>query len=71
MAMKKCLKCGSEDIDQGRLMSAGGVAYKSNLQRIMFVKDNCKSYACVSCGYVGSYIDEQYRNKIKRLRNKS
>jgi predicted nucleic-acid-binding Zn-ribbon protein len=65
MVMKSCPKCGSENIDHGRLLSAGGVGYKSDLQKVMFVKDNCTAYACMDCGYVESYVNTDYFTKLK------
>ena len=36
MTMKKCPKCGGEDIDKGRVMSAGTVTYKSDKHKVLF-----------------------------------
>lgn len=66
IAMDKCPKCGSKAIDSGKLMSAGGVGYKSDKQRVLFVKTNCKAYACFDCGYVESYVDLKYMSKFKK-----
>ena len=66
MAMNKCPKCGSTAIDTGNLNSAGAVAYKSDKHRVIF-KTNAKSYACLDCGYVETYVNSDYLERIKKL----
>ncbi len=65
-----CPKCGSRDIDQGRIYSAGAVAYRSDLQRHPFVSANCQSWICMDCGYTESFVGPEYRDKIRRMRNR-
>jgi predicted nucleic-acid-binding Zn-ribbon protein len=63
MAMTKCPKCGSDKIDPGHLYGAGAVAYKSDQHRLIF-KPTAKSYACLDCGYVETYVDPEYLKRI-------
>jgi len=65
MAMITCPKCGSEEIDQGTIDSAGPVAYRSSKQKTIFVKTNCRAYVCLSCGYAELFVDQAYRDKMK------
>ncbi len=64
MKMNECTKCGSRNIDQGRLYSAGGTAYKSEKHKIVF-KDNCIAYVCKDCGFVELYVEPEYLGKIR------
>lgn len=66
MAMKECPKCGSIKIDRGWILSAGKIAYKSDTQKYPFSGGNIRSYACTACGFVESYVDEQYLEKIRK-----
>ena len=68
MTMNKCPKCGCNEIDTGRIYSAGAVAYRSALQKHPFVKSNCVTYICLACGYAESYIDAEYLEKIKKMK---
>ena len=70
MTMSKCPKCGCEEIDTGRIYSAGPVAYKSRHQKSPFAKANCVSYVCMACGYTESYIEAEYLEKIKRMKSR-
>ncbi|MCP4581231.1 MAG: hypothetical protein GY839_06405 [candidate division Zixibacteria bacterium] len=65
MAMEKCPKCGSTDIDNGRMIGIDSIFYKSS-KHLFILKENCLSYACLTCGYIESYISEEYLNKIKQ-----
>ncbi len=67
MVMTKCPRCGSQDIDKGRILSAGPIAYHSEIHKYVF-KANCDSYCCLDCGYVETYVNEEYREKIKKGR---
>ena len=64
MCMATCPKCGGSEIDRGRVMSAGAITYKSNKHKVLF-NSNTRSYCCLSCGYVETYVDEAYRDRIK------
>lgn len=70
MTMTKCPKCGSTDIDKGRSMSAGAVAYLSDVQKTIFVGDNTATYLCMACGYTEMYVSDEYRNKIREKKQK-
>ena len=65
MSMSECPKCGSKKIDSGWILSAGKIAYKSDNQRYPFSGGNVRSYACTDCGYVESYVTEEYLEKIR------
>jgi len=65
MAMRECPKCRCIEIDSGWILSAGKIAYKSDGQKYPFSGGNCRTYVCTSCGYVESYVDSEYLNKIK------
>ncbi len=64
MAMTKCPKCGSEDIDLGYVQSAGTIGYKSDKHKIL-VNSNTRSYCCMACGYVETYVDQDYRDRVR------
>lgn len=64
--MCKCPKCGSSDIDSGWILSAGKIAYKSDKKRYPLSGGNVRSYACVNCGYVESFVSEEYFTEIKK-----
>ena len=66
--MKVCTRCGGRNIDQGRIYSAGAVAYRSDLQRHPFVKANCLTWVCMDCGYAESFVEPAYREKVRRMR---
>ena len=67
MTMQKCPKCQSSDIDAGKVMSAGGVSYKSDIHKVIF-DTNTTARACLDCGYVEIYVNRDYRDKIKEKR---
>ncbi len=64
MVMTKCPKCACTRIDSGRLMSAGGVTYKSD-KHMVVLNSNSRAYVCTNCGYVETYVDREYLAKIK------
>ena len=64
MAMEKCPKCGCTDIDKGRMIGLDSVFYKSD-KHLFVLKNNYVSYVCLDCGYVESYVSDEYRDKIK------
>jgi predicted nucleic-acid-binding Zn-ribbon protein len=64
--MEKCPKCGSDQIDRGKLWSAGGTAYKSDKHKIVF-KENSPAYVCMNCGFVELYVGSEYLDKIRKL----
>lgn len=63
--MSKCPKCGSEEIDSGWILSAGKIAYKSDKKNYPFSGGNVRSYACKNCGYVESFLGEEYLEQLK------
>jgi len=63
--MTICPKCNGKEIDQGTIDSAGPVAYRSGKQKTIFVKTNCRAYACLLCGYTELYVDQAYLEKMK------
>lgn len=63
----KCPKCDGQQIDRGRITSAGAVAYRTERQRHPFVSANLITYVCLSCGYSESYVDPKYLEKIKGM----
>ena len=65
MAMEKCPKCGCDEIDSGWILSAGKIAYKSDKLRYPFEGGNCKTYVCTGCGYIETYVQSEYLEKIK------
>ncbi len=67
MSMNRCPKCEGKNIDVGRITSAGAVCYRSDRQRTPFVKVNCLSYVCLDCGYLESFVEQPYLEKIKQM----
>jgi hypothetical protein len=65
MVMNRCPKCDGSEIDSGWILSAGKIAYKSDTQRYPFSGGNCRTYVCIDCGFVESYVDSEYLAKIK------
>ncbi len=64
MAMTTCSRCGSTEIDSGRLISAGDVLYHSARHTYAFLK-NQTAYVCLNCGYTELYVNPEYIEKIK------
>ena len=64
LEMIECPKCGSRDIDSGWILSAGKIAYKSDKKRYPFEGGNVRTYACVNCGYLESYVNAEYRRDL-------
>lgn len=65
MAMESCPKCGSAEIDTGAILSAGKISYKTDLQKHPFLGPNAVTYCYLQCGYTETYVDEEYRKKIR------
>lgn len=65
--MPECPKCGADQIDRGKITSAGAVAYKTDRQSHPFVAANVMTYVCLSCGYTESYVDPKYLAKVKGM----
>lgn len=63
--MTECPKCGATEIDSGWILSAGKIAYKSDTKRYPFSGGNVRSYACVKCGFVESYVCSEYLSEIE------
>lgn len=63
--MTECPKCGSNEIDSGWILSAGKIAYKSDKMRYPMEGGNVRSYACVQCGFVESFVSEEYLVKVR------
>ncbi len=66
MVMDKCPKCGNDNIDCGRIMSAGAIVYKTDKRRFGPLSSNCKTYVCMRCGYAETYVDSEYLDKIRQ-----
>lgn len=64
MAMKECPKCRGTEIDAGWILSAGKIAYKSDKMRYPMQGGNVRTFVCKGCGYVESYADREYLEKI-------
>ena len=64
MEMKKCTQCGNNEIDSGWILSAGKIAYKSDKLKYPIEGGNVRSYVCKKCGYVESYVSEEYLKEI-------
>ncbi|KAA3635915.1 MAG: hypothetical protein DWP97_03780 [Calditrichaeota bacterium] len=65
MQMKKCVHCGNENIDTGWILSAGKIAYKSDKLKYPLEGGNVRSFVCTKCGYLESYVSEEYLDKIE------
>jgi len=65
MAMNRCVKCQSEDIDRGWILSAGKVYYKSDVHKSLLMSARCKTFVCVNCGYSETYVDPGYFAKLR------
>lgn len=60
-----CVRCGSENLCYGHLGSTPNVFIPSGIFTIHGFKT--RSYVCVDCGYLGTYIS---RNRLEKLREK-
>ena len=65
MTMTKCPKCGCTDIDIGWPLSAGKITYKSDKMRLLSVGGLCRAYVCTECGYLESYVEADYLERVK------
>jgi len=63
--MKKCDKCGSVEIEKGRILSAGEIAYKSDKMKYPMQGGNVRTFVCLQCGFIESYVTEDYLEKIR------
>lgn len=68
--MNKCSKCSSNNIDTGRIVSAGAVGYQSNKHKNPFTAGRCITYACLDCGYSETYIEKEYLDKARGWQNR-
>lgn len=66
MTMKTCAKCGAAEIDQGWILSAGKIAYKSDQLKYSLQGGNVRTFVCIKCGYVESYVSPEYLEKLKQ-----
>ena len=66
MNIKKCDKCGALEIDVGWILSAGKIAYKSDKMKYPFEGGNVRSFVCIQCGYIESYVSKDHLDKIKK-----
>ena len=66
MTMLKCPKCGSDQIDKGKIISAGAITFQSGKQKHPFIKQNCTTYACVKCGFCETYVDTEYLEEMSK-----
>ena len=64
--MDKCPKCGSVDIDNGKLVAGQGFTYKSDNIGILKSSINIvRADVCLTCGYLETYIAD-----LDKLRQK-
>ena len=68
--MNKCDKCGNVEIDIGWILSAGKIAYKSDKMKYPMQGGNVRTYVCLNCGYIVSYVTEDYLEKINNAPNR-
>ena len=68
MSMKRCPKCSSTRIDSGWVLSAGKIAYRSDGLPLPFEGGNVRSYVCRDCGYLESYVTQEYLDKITKTK---
>lgn len=64
MEPKTCCKCGNSDFDIGWMLSTGRIAFKSDLLNYSLEGGNVRSYVCLQCGYVESFVQEGYLKQI-------
>jgi len=66
--MNKCPKCGSNNIDEGKLAGGGSLylEYLSKKSKLLNKKGcSTKAYICLRCGYIELYADEKNFEKFK------
>lgn len=63
---KKCLACGSQNLDLGKF-SERGLYYTGSAKSWLTIPViRSRAYACLECGHVGIYVDpEKLKSKIK------
>ncbi|MCX8190304.1 MAG: hypothetical protein N3F05_03720 [Candidatus Diapherotrites archaeon] len=57
MAMKQCPKCGSIEIEKGRIISGKRVVFKGETQNPLEKGYEITPYACKSCGFTKFYTE--------------
>jgi predicted nucleic-acid-binding Zn-ribbon protein len=70
---KKCLRCGSENMDEGNLILWGAaipvtesVVYRSSKHKKLSKSIKPTAYVCLECGFVEMEIDsEKLKKKLK------
>jgi predicted nucleic-acid-binding Zn-ribbon protein len=67
MVNKKCPKCGSENLDRGRI-GPGVVGYTSHNQRFLSNPVGpIDAEVCLDCGYTELYVNvEKLKEKLKK-----
>jgi predicted nucleic-acid-binding Zn-ribbon protein len=65
MSMTECPKCHATEIDSGWVLSAGKIAYRSDKLSYPLEGGNVRTYVCLVCGYLESYVAPEYLEKIK------
>lgn len=65
MAMDKCPKCGSQNLWTGRLdnVSDTWLRFMPDTNTIMNRPVKIKSWVCMECGYIETYVAEMDRLK--------
>ncbi|MCK5127252.1 MAG: hypothetical protein KAR42_13440 [candidate division Zixibacteria bacterium] len=64
MSMTECPKCASAQIEQGWILSAGKIAFRSDGLSYPFEGGNVRTYVCLDCGYTESYVVKEYLEKM-------
>ncbi len=60
MEMSECPKCGSREIDRGRITSSSWQPrYISDKQKALKIPPKVISCVCLHCGYVELYTDAE------------
>ncbi len=65
MSMTECPKCRATEIDSGWILSAGEIAYRSEGLPYPIEGGNVRTFVCLTCGYLESYVAPEYLEKIK------
>ena len=64
MSMELCPKCSSTQIEKGWILSAGKIAFQADNMSYPFTGGNVRSYICLECGYLESYVEKEYLDKV-------
>ena len=64
MSMEMCPKCSCDQIELGWILSAGKIAFRSDDMPYPLSGGNVRTYVCMECGYIESYVDKKYLEKI-------